>query len=209
MDHPHRHRAGSVSSRYIKMRFAKRFLRALRKINKQRLISNSNMNLNSKASSREIIKRYRRVRMAADASMASAVGPRRAWSRAILMKLRSRRRSHGVVKHASNIVGEDVRDSGRRVDDRKVDGHDDDKADQDQSQTDELRRLVPGGEAMDLFSLLDETAHYIKCLTTQIMMMTTMMMKRKKEGIKFEEEAKGKMHIYDAVMNEEMGMGRM
>lgn len=34
--------------------------------------------------------------------------------------------------------------------------------------TEELRRLVPGGEAMDLYGLLDETAHYMKCLSTQV-----------------------------------------
>lgn len=38
-------------------------------------------------------------------------------------------------------------------------------------QTDELRNLVPGGETMDFCSLLDETAHYIKCLTTQVQVM--------------------------------------
>ncbi|MBA0817336.1 hypothetical protein Gohar_028239 [Gossypium harknessii] len=38
-------------------------------------------------------------------------------------------------------------------------------------QTDELRELVPGGEAMDVCNLLDETAHYIKCLTTQVQVM--------------------------------------
>lgn len=114
--------------------------------------------------------------MAADVTMASAVGPRRAWSRAILMKLRSRRSGNGVVKHVSCIAGEDVRDSASlrrkpRVDKKRVDGDHEDKADQDQGQADELRRLVPGGEAMDLFSLLDETAHYIKCLTTQVNVM--------------------------------------
>lgn len=38
-------------------------------------------------------------------------------------------------------------------------------------QENKLRRLVPGGEAMDVCSLLDETSHYIKCLTTQVKMM--------------------------------------
>lgn len=38
-------------------------------------------------------------------------------------------------------------------------------------QTDELRDLVPGGETMDLNILLGETAHYIKCLTTQVQVM--------------------------------------
>lgn len=36
----------------------------------------------------------------------------------------------------------------------------------------ELRELVPGGEAMEICKLLDETAHYIKCLSTQVKVMT-------------------------------------
>lgn len=35
----------------------------------------------------------------------------------------------------------------------------------------ELRKLVPGGEAMDMCKLLDETADYIKCLATQVKLM--------------------------------------
>lgn len=38
-------------------------------------------------------------------------------------------------------------------------------------EADELRQLVPGGETMNLCNLLDETAHYIKCLTTQVQVM--------------------------------------
>jgi hypothetical protein len=39
-------------------------------------------------------------------------------------------------------------------------------------QVDKLRRLVPGGQLMDTCSLLEETAHYMKCLTTQVQVMT-------------------------------------
>lgn len=38
-------------------------------------------------------------------------------------------------------------------------------------QANDLRKLVPGGEAMDLCRLLDEAAHYIKCLNTQVQVM--------------------------------------
>lgn len=38
---------------------------------------------------------------------------------------------------------------------------------------DELRKVVPGGEDMDTWSLLEETAHYMKCLTTQVKVMRT------------------------------------
>lgn len=35
----------------------------------------------------------------------------------------------------------------------------------------ELRRLVPGGERMDPRSLLEETAHFVHCLETQVRVM--------------------------------------
>lgn len=38
-------------------------------------------------------------------------------------------------------------------------------------QEEQLRKLVPGGEVMDTYNLLDETAHYIKCLSAQVMVM--------------------------------------
>ncbi|XAR60892.1 hypothetical protein NMG60_11034432 [Bertholletia excelsa] len=105
-------------------------------------------------SSREVFRRYRTIKMAADESMASAVGTRRAWSRAMLWKLRSeakrRRRSKSRIRCFSGRKGIAV--AG-------------------QAKTADLRRLVPGGQAMDLCSLLDETAHYIGCLTTQVHVM--------------------------------------
>ncbi|KAH7542534.1 hypothetical protein FEM48_Zijuj02G0084400 [Ziziphus jujuba var. spinosa] len=36
----------------------------------------------------------------------------------------------------------------------------------------EIRKLVPDREAMEIYKLLDETAHYIKCLTIQVKVMT-------------------------------------
>ncbi|KAH7518309.1 hypothetical protein FEM48_Zijuj09G0157700 [Ziziphus jujuba var. spinosa] len=35
----------------------------------------------------------------------------------------------------------------------------------------ELGKLMLGGKAMEICKLLDETAHYIKCLTTQVKVM--------------------------------------
>jgi hypothetical protein len=43
----------------------------------------------------------------------------------------------------------------------------------EQNQTKKLRQLVPGGKAMDMCSLLEETAHYIRCLSTQVKVMQT------------------------------------
>lgn len=48
---------------------------------------------------------------------------------------------------------------------------DDEEADTETDPASKLRKLVPGGEAMDLCNLLDEAAHYIKCLNTQVQVM--------------------------------------
>ncbi|PPD87648.1 hypothetical protein GOBAR_DD15417 [Gossypium barbadense] len=127
----------------LKSRFTARFLRALIKINAQKPISSS--------SPREIFQRYRRIKVAADKSMAYSVRSRRTWSRATLWKLRSR--SPAIVEKTSHEKENKEDHVGLAV------------------QAEELRELVPGGESMDLCNLLDETAHYIKCLTTQVQVM--------------------------------------
>ncbi|KAF8391868.1 hypothetical protein HHK36_022208 [Tetracentron sinense] len=140
------HRLSLNPSSY-KTRFTQRFLRALMKINK-------NKNRSSTSSSFQEIRRgRRRIKIAADGSMASAVGSKRAWSRAMLYKLRTRTRHQAWVRKISTAAKR-KRDVGN-------------KPEEELSRTDDLRRLVPGGEAMDFCSLLEETAHYIKCLTTQ------------------------------------------
>ncbi|GAB2282402.1 hypothetical protein Dimus_016947 [Dionaea muscipula] len=168
----------SLRSRSIKIKFACRFLQALKKINEQR--SNSNpksphSRSSSSSSLKMISRRYKRVRMAADASMASAVGRRKAWSRAMILKLRTKR--HAVLKHAPPAgVDEIGYSASRRIRRaaacrRKANVVHKPDHDPSASQEDQLRRLVPGGEAMDLCSLLDETAHYIKCLATKVIVM--------------------------------------
>lgn len=66
------------------------------------------------------------------------------------------RNRHGIKKRG--LKGKKEED-----DDDDVIGYD--------SQEMKLRKVVPGGAAMDICSLLDETAHYVKCLTTQVNMM--------------------------------------
>ncbi|MCD9646409.1 hypothetical protein HAX54_036218 [Datura stramonium] len=119
-----------LSPSSIKTRFAYRFLRALRKLNQQK-----------KPNSR---KQYHRVKLAAYASMASAVGSKRAWSRALLWKIRNR---NLMKKKRRCYVSENPREEIGFV---------------------ELRKLVPGGEVMDFDNLLDESADYIKCLASQL-----------------------------------------
>ncbi|XP_052186746.1 transcription factor IBH1-like [Diospyros lotus] len=131
----------------IRSRFAYGFLRALKRLSKRRRPISS-------SSPKRIFHGYRIVKMAADASMASAVGSRRAWSRAMLRKLRCGRRRRFVMRRRREVVVNKVGSKELGF-----------------GQTDELRNLVPGGETMDFCSLLDETAHYIKCLTTQVQVM--------------------------------------
>ncbi|KAK8694173.1 hypothetical protein V6N13_071729 [Hibiscus sabdariffa] len=151
----------------LKSRFATRFLRALTKINAQKPISSS--------SSREIFQRYRRIKVAADKSMAYSVRSRRSWSRATLWRLRTRspRSRLATLARRSSVKTRTTRAAshGATVVDRK--SHGKENKEDGGVEAEELRELVPGGEAMDLCNLLDETAHYIKCLTTQVQVMRT------------------------------------
>ncbi|KAL3653251.1 hypothetical protein CASFOL_002932 [Castilleja foliolosa] len=130
----------------VKTRFAVKFIKAMKNLNKKRPIPHKH-------------KRYLAVRAAACASMASAVGPRRAWSRAVLNNIRNRRftrkRSFGI-KNNNNNPKPKQQDLGY-------------------GEEDELRRLVPGGKEMDFCRLLSESAHYIECLRDQVQVMTNML----------------------------------
>lgn len=151
----------------IQTRFTYRFLRALRKLTAHRQngsppppSSPSPPVNHSSSDSKEIThyRRYRNVKRAAYASMASAVGTRRAWSRAQLLRFRRPaaaahvHRGSGLTRRRAVVAAAD----GRNPSDET---------------TEELRKLVPGGEVMDLCSLLDETAHYINCLASQVQIM--------------------------------------
>ncbi|KAF5207536.1 transcription factor IBH1 [Thalictrum thalictroides] len=141
----------------LKTRFALRFIRSLTQI-KTAAPTVSSMGTLRKRSS--IIK------LAADASMASAVGPKRSWSRAVLFKIRNRARIHALARQQkeSNKKKEKEKNCKKDV----VLGEEMEK---ELFGANELRRVVPGGESMDLFRLLDETAHYMKCLNTQVEVM--------------------------------------
>lgn len=132
----------------IRTRFAIKFLEAMKRLNKGRVLPSPSM--------RDKYRRCRAVRAAACASMASAVGPDRAWSRAVLEKIKSRR------LRRFHMVRSKRRRFGRR-NPRKTQGF---------GQEQDLRGLVPGGRGMGLCSLLSETAHYINCLQTQVQVMT-------------------------------------
>ncbi|KAJ9176667.1 hypothetical protein P3X46_011953 [Hevea brasiliensis] len=154
------HHSSLNPSSSLKSRFTKTFLRSLIKINKQRPFPYC---------PREIFQRCHRVKTAADKSLARAAGSRRVWSRAMLCKIRNRSLRRGCQQRPSVrriIIGYQTTKKGyclqkKMSDDQEV-GTD---------QASKLRKLVPGGEAMDLCSLLDEAAHYIKCLNTQVQVM--------------------------------------
>ncbi|KAL8548843.1 hypothetical protein ACS0TY_007926 [Phlomoides rotata] len=135
--------------RSIKTRFARKFLQAMKKLNKNRPPSS--------------YKRYRAVRAAARASMASAVGPKRAWSRAVLKKMKKQRPVHVMNKRKRVTRRKKLAARGNPRSETLGGGF---------GEEDDLRCLVPGGKGMELCSLLGETAHYIKCLKAQVQVMT-------------------------------------
>ncbi|PIN06503.1 hypothetical protein CDL12_20958 [Handroanthus impetiginosus] len=144
----------------IKTRFAIKFLQAMKKLNKKR---------SSSPSMADKQRRCRLIRAAACASMASAVGTRRAWSRAVLRKTVNNHQYHSVINNRRRITRRKRVVMMRRGNPRE--GHSGNLGEED----DILRGLVPGGEGMDFCRLLSETAHYVKCLRAQIQVMTNIL----------------------------------
>ncbi|KAF2300105.1 hypothetical protein GH714_008844 [Hevea brasiliensis] len=106
-------------------------------------------------SDEEIRTRTRRIRIVSYSSMAFAVGSSRAWSRALVLKIRNRARFRGILRNKC------LASKKKRV----IKRH---KVSREMSKTDMLRRLVPGGAGMGICGLLEETAHYMTCLATQV-----------------------------------------
>ena len=145
----------------LKSRFTNGLLRALLRINQQS---------QQPRSPREIQKRQRLIKAAAYRSMASSVGNRRAWSRALLWKIRNQTRRGSAARRS---IGSSSRQLSKRICDLQKGNHSKNRVEVGGSgQVDMLRRLVPGGQVMDACSLLEETAHYMKCLATQVKVMT-------------------------------------
>lgn len=140
----------------VKSKFTRRFLRAFKKIKRQQKLLPTNSSLNS--SHRHYL--YGKVKIAADKSLALAVGSRRAWTRALLWKIHYKARRQRSRFNTKKRLKEKKKKNKKKSDEEVGFFH-----------ANELRKLVPGGQAMDLCSLLDETAHYIKCLTTQVQVM--------------------------------------
>ncbi|KAL4558514.1 hypothetical protein LXL04_036715 [Taraxacum kok-saghyz] len=111
------------------------------------------------------------LKTAAYASMASVVGPKRAWSRAILWKIRNRgvlaRNKKRIHRISTPIRVHRHHPRRRRNPNRVV--HVDPFVNSGLEV--KLRKLVPGAETMDPCGLLDENADYIKYLATQVEVM--------------------------------------
>ncbi|KAK4419723.1 hypothetical protein Salat_2385200 [Sesamum alatum] len=143
------------SSSMIRTRFAVRFLHAMKKLNKKTPAPSPYR------------RRFHTIRAAACASMACAVGPRKAWSRAILKKIRARTLHHYLINKSRNQQMMMIKRGNPRDEELAVGfGY---------GEEDDLRGLVPGGEGMGFCRLLSETAHYIKCLRAQVQVMTNVL----------------------------------
>ncbi|TXG55707.1 hypothetical protein EZV62_020963 [Acer yangbiense] len=168
----------------IKSRFTRGFLRALIKMKKQNY-NQPTSSSSSSSSRREMFRRYRRVKIAADKSMAVAVGSTRLWSRAMLSRIRHHQHqtwryhrstfNHQPIKVKRLVIEKKKKKKKKKkklMIKKEEDGSDDHHHHRrGLRDAGELRKLVPGGEGMDICSLLDETAHYIKCLVTQVQVM--------------------------------------
>lgn len=149
----------------IKTRFTYRFLRALNHLS---LLENGS---SSSIKSNKIRERGSRVKMAANVSMAAAVGSKRAWSLAILWKNIRNRRQKRMRRHPLILIRPA---SIKRRKKNTMVGNANKRNSWDIDMVDEarqLRKVIPGGSGMEIGNLLQETAHYINCLTTQVQVM--------------------------------------
>ncbi|KAI3829875.1 hypothetical protein L1987_04006 [Smallanthus sonchifolius] len=92
----------STNPAYLRNQFAHRFVRALKTLNHTKTAEAHDHN--------QMYRRSTRVKIAAYTAMASVVGSRRAWSRAVLWKIRKRSRNQGLLlrkrKNCSNREAE-------------------------------------------------------------------------------------------------------
>lgn len=156
----------SIRTSSIKSRFTRGLVRALIRMKRK--------NNYQPCSRREMFRRYSRVKIAADKSMAVAVGSRRAWSRAMLWRIYHHHHHHQTWRYNQLMIKKRLAiDKKQKKKKKKLKKEEDDRQEEERGfgKAGELRKLVPGGEAMDLCCLLDETAHYIKCLVTQVQVM--------------------------------------
>ncbi|KAK4776441.1 hypothetical protein SAY86_005129 [Trapa natans] len=173
MNPPVRLMASCTTPCSLRTRFALRFLKTLVKIKRSSPPPPSSSSTSSLEKTR---RRTQRIKRAAYSSMARAVGRRRAWSQALMLKLKfSVKRTNQHPSLSPTKMGgpqKAPRKAGGRIlvikrKNSLVKG----SPWRGCSGVDELRRLVPGGESMGLGVLLEETAHFVRCLETQVSVM--------------------------------------
>lgn len=153
----------SINPTHFKNQFAIRFVRALNNINATKSSPHNDH--------KNMFLRSRRVKIAAYTAMASVVGSKRAWSRALLWKIRNRSRNRGLLLRNKKRADHAKVSSKRRNPNPK---RQDVNAFRYSGQELKLRKIVPGSETMDSCSLMTETADYIKCLVAQVEVMKSL-----------------------------------
>ncbi|CAN8318172.1 unnamed protein product [Cochlearia groenlandica] len=101
--------------------------------------------------------RVKKIKKAAYVSMAKAAGgENRLWSKALLRRAAKENNKNIVkLKKKKRVMTWRRRKRRSRRD----------------TEVERLSILVPGGEAMETLKLMEETAHYIKCLSIQVKVM--------------------------------------
>lgn len=106
--------------------------------------------------------RVKKIKLAAYVSMARAAGgTSRLWSRALLR--RAAKKNNKIERFPR--MKKKVTWQRRRRSNRSAPVVEEEEA------AERLRNLVPGGGGMETSKLMEETAHYIKCLSMQVKVM--------------------------------------
>lgn len=109
------------------------------------------------------IDRVRKIKKAAYVSMARAAGGNsRLWSRALLRRAAKDDNKSVRFSRRKRKVTWKISSKRRRSNQR---------APVVEEAAERLRNLVPGGGGMETSKLMEETAHYIKCLSMQVKVM--------------------------------------
>ncbi|KAJ4892211.1 Transcription factor IBH1 [Raphanus sativus] len=126
--------------------FALHFLQSLSNLRRQNAFNSPDDTTNN---------RVKKIKKAAYVSMARAAGgTNRLWSRALLRRAAKENNKVVIFSRRKKRVTW-LRRSNRR----------------DPVDAERLRNLLPGGGAMETSKLMEETAHYIKCLSMQVKVM--------------------------------------
>ncbi|KAL1191140.1 Transcription factor IBH1 [Cardamine amara subsp. amara] len=114
----------------------------------------------------ETTDRVKKIKMAAYISMARAAGgTNRLWSRALLRRASKENNKINRFSRRKRKVTWQISSErrGRRSSNRR--------APVVEEVAERLRNFVPGGGGMETSKLMEETAHYIKCLSMQVKVM--------------------------------------